>query len=270
MRKRLKKKQLITKLFLLVILSTMTIGISYSQLFASLNIKGNVTGHDVTKDYVITSDSNPNLDIRSFTSNTTQVGNIERTNYHFNVFNLGNETINNFKLTITFNNILQNINLVGYEYTLNNNIVTIINSNGLKKSKSVLVDFVTEAISMNTKILTIKLEVQMSRDEVTLNELGVVFNITSSWGNYTYQYDIKVTNKRGKPINAWEIEVLLSSNTSYVSGWNARYQAAGNKLIISNAENNGKLKNNETTSLGLQLNTDIINFIPTIVRLSVR
>ncbi len=270
MRRRIKNKYLLLKFFLFGVLLIIAIGISYSQLLSSLDIKGNVIGIDITKDYVITSDSNPNLDIRSFTSNTSQVGNIERTNYRFNVLNLSNETIDNFKLTITFNNEIQDISISNYEHTLNNNVVTIINNNNLKKNKSALVNFTTESIISNTKILTIKLEIQTGGDEVTLEELDVIFNITSSWGNYTYQYDIKVTNKTGERINAWEVEVLLSSNTSYVNGWSAKYQMVGNKLVISNANNNGKLKNNETTSIGLQLNTDIVNFIPMIAKVSVR
>lgn len=271
MRRRFRNRYLLLKPFLLIALLITVVGISYAYLSTSLNISGNITGHTTNQAYTITSDSNPDLGIDKFKINKWQESGLQKIEYGFNLTNNSNKTYDNFKITITFSVNVSSVNLWDYQYTLSNNILTINNSNyDLKAHNKLTIGFIITSNSTSVRIVSMKLEASSDSNEVGLDKFNVVFNKTNGWGNYIYQYDVTVTNKTGSKITFWQLEITFPSNTSYINGWNAIYEASGNVLLIKNTSSNGRLSNNGSTTFGLQLQTDIINFIPSNIKVTVR
>ncbi|NLL44975.1 MAG: hypothetical protein GX247_04865 [Mollicutes bacterium] len=267
MRRRFRKKRNVFIIFLFYIVLLIIVGVSYSYLYTSLNIEGEISGVDTNPDYTIAPGSKTDLDISDFSKTRWYESNLERTQYQFNVVNKGNNTYDSFVLTITFQYPLTNVDIWNYEYSLSNNILVITNNNyTLGPNDSEVINFIVGSNYSNNRLLSIKLEVNEQPQEIDLDKFLVVFNKTSGWGNYIYQYNIIITNKIGVRTNGWEIRVTLPSNTTYLTGWNALYEMQGNVLIIKNTSYNGRLNNNESASIGLQLQTDIINFIPTDIK----
>lgn len=270
MRRRFRKKKKFLFIFLIYIVLLALAGVSYALLTTSLNIKGKITGTDINSEYSIAPGSIPYLTINKFRKNRWQDAGLEKTQYEFYVKNKGNETYDNFVLTITFQYNISDINIWNYDYTLSNNILVITNYNyTLKPNDEQVVNFIVGSTIPNNRILSIKLEVSDDKEEIDLRNFLIVFSKTSGWGNYVYQYDVKITNKTGKRVNGWELKVTLPKNTSYINGWNAVYEVQGNTVIIKNASHNGRIDNNQTITIGLQLQTDIINFVPVDVKVNV-
>lgn len=247
------------------------IGVSYAYLYTSLSIKGTVSGTNSDVDYVIDPNSNPNLAIDKFKINNWEESGLYKRQYQFDIVNNGKETYDNFKITIIFSNDIEDVNLWNYDYDLNGNTLTVTNNKyDLKPHNKLNVGFIISSNYTNTKIINMRLDVKEQGEEIDLDQFNVVFTNTNGWGHYVYQYDVTITNKTGSSINAWQIEITLPTNTSYKSGWNAVFNTQDNILIIKNASYNGRLDNNASTTFGLQLNTDIINYVPNNIKVTVR
>ncbi len=270
MRRRYKKKYLIIKTILFLILFSTIVGVSYSFLNQTLNISGNVSGSYESSNYIITPDSNVNLGITSFSTSKWKESDLEKTQYRFTVINNGNKRIDNFKMILNFNSVINSINIWNYDYTLSDNILTIINNNFLLPKGNQEVGFIVASKTIDLKIRTIKFEINESNEEVDPNLFTIVFNKTGGWGNYDYQYSVVVTNKTGKKIDFWQIEVILPIGTTYSNGWNAIFESNNNNLLIKCETYNCKITNNKTATFGLQLHTDIINYIPNNIKAIVR
>jgi len=270
MRRRYKKNSLILRLILFFSLFSTIIGVSYSLLNQKLNISGNVSGNYVSENYILTSDSNINLEITNFSTNKWNEAGVEKTQYRFIIHNKSNKRIDNFKIIINFNNIINSINIWNYDYTLSANVLTIINNNILQANGTREVSFIATSNTTNLKIRTIKLEINETTEEVDPSLFTVVFNKTGAWGNYDYQYSVIVANKTGKKVDFWQLELTLPLGTTIINGWNAIFENSNSNILITCETHNCKINNNKSIDFGLQIHTDIINYIPNNIKVTVR
>ncbi len=263
----MKRKKL--KYFLIAFLFFITLSINYAYLSTSLKIKGNVKGN-YRDQYVIDSNSNPYLEVTDLNINNWQESNFYKYQYKFNVKNTGTTTYDNFKVTLNHNSNIENINIWNYEYLLNKKELTIIKENcNLKPNDKIEVNYIVSSYNNKFKISKIKLEVNTNTEEVDYDKVLVKFQPTNSWGNYTVQYNVTITNNSPNKINSWNIELPLN-NISYVNGWNAKFETINNTLIIKNESYNQIIQRNSSVTFGLQLNTTSPTYIPNSYRLSVR
>lgn len=269
MRRRYKNKYLhIILIFLLLILS---IGVGYSYLTTSLNITGNVKGTNQTGDIVIETGSNPNLKITTPTTNNNwQEGSLYKFQYSFRLSNIGSVNYDNYKITLKFNNNIVSADVWNNDYQINNNILTIIRPNyNLAAGGYVDIGFIIASNSPNLKITSVKLEVVTDIEEIDPNLFEIVFNKANEWGSYVYQYNVVLRNKTGRVINSWQFEINFPENTSFQSGWSAIFEN-NDKLTVKNTTYNGRIENNASITIGLQVSTNIVNFIPTVSKVLVR
>lgn len=271
MRRKRKRKHLSITFFFIIVIFMTVVSFGYSYLSLVLRIGGQITGQMNEQDYIIVAGSNPNLAVNVSKINTWQENGLYQYQYSLKITNVGSTTLDNFKLTIDFMNRLENVSIWNYEYSVSGKTLTVINDTQILSSgQSTTVDFIVSSKFQNQIIKAIKLEVVTNTNVVTLEQFNVNFNIASGWGQYTYQYNVTLTNKTGSKVSAWEVKITLPNGSTYVSGWSAIYSYTGNILTISNEQYNGKLNNNASVTIGLQLSTNIINFIPTDIKITVR
>jgi hypothetical protein len=270
MRRSIKKYKFLKVVFIISIF-IMIIGISYSYLSTSLNISGDVSGSYSSPGFIIDEGSNPNLTHTRSNLIRSSQSNLYYYHYTFVLNNIGNTNYNSFKVTFTFNYNINVSSIPNHEYLLNNNVLIVQNiSYDLKKGKSVQIDFTVSSSSPILNITKIKLEASTRIEGTDPSKFKIEFIKTSESGNYTYQYNVKLTNLTGKRITYWQLDITLPEGTSYVSGSNAIFTTNGNILTIKNNSSNGTLNNNASTTFVLQLSTNIINFIPTNIKVTIR
>lgn len=270
-RRKIKKHFFILNIFLAILLISTIIGISYSFLYTSLDITGTAKGIYDNTGYVLDPDSNPYLEISITLVNKWTEDGLTRYQYQINVKNIGNVTYDNFTILIRFKQNVESPIVWDYGYSLSSKNLTIVNNKyDINPNQTLGIGFAISSNSSALQISTVKITAEETTGEVTLDELNVDFTISSSWGQYMYQYSVKVTNKTGERINYWELDITLPDGTNYVSGWSAIFEVENNILIIKNESYNGRLNNNSSTTFGLQLSTNIENFIPTDIRVFVR
>jgi hypothetical protein len=271
MRRKRKNKHLIVKPILILVIFMIVIGTGYSYLSLVLKIGGHVAGSMNEQSYTLIPGSYPNLKVTVSRNNTWQENGLYKYQYSLHVTNIGQERIDNFKLIIDFLHDIDSVSIPNYEDNISAKRLTVTDINYILESQQSLnVDFILSSISSAQMLRSIKIEVATSGNEVTLDKFNVAFNITNGWGNYTYQYDVILTNKTGSHIIYWQLNITLPSGTTYVNGWNAVYSYTNDLLVIKNEKYNGKLNNGASTTIGLQLSTNIINFIPSAISVIVR
>jgi hypothetical protein len=255
----------------IIFISITLIGVSYSYLATSLNIKGIVRGNYVTGGFNIDPSGNPNLTISLVSLDKLQEKGKYIYQYRFFIKNIGNDNYDNFQATFTYNNRITMSNIWNYTYTIDNNILSVINKNyDLLAGQSLEIGFIITSNKATLNLDTVKLEAQNTAGGVDPNKFIVVFDRTGGWGTYTYQYNVTLTNKTGIQTTYWQLDVTLPAGTSYVTGWNALFSTNANILTIKNTEYNGRIANDQSTTFGLQIATNIVNFTPSDIRIMVR
>jgi len=271
MRKHYHKKNHFYSLAFILTIFLLFISISYAYLSTQLNISGSVKGITQNTDFIIDPDSNPNLRINKPTINKWQEGNRYKYQYNFILSNIGDIDYDNFTVTIWFSHNITVENCWNYDESLKNDVLTINNIKyDLLANNSLEIGFIVSSNKSNLTIKKVKLEAKTTTEQVDPSKFEVVFTRTGGWGNYTYQYDVKLTNKTGQKITFWQIEITLPEGTTYVTGWNGIFEVNDTILIIKNTSSNGRLNNNSSTSFGLQLNTNIVNYLPTNPKIIIR
>lgn len=259
------------KIFLIGTLFFLILGVSYAYLSTTLNISGGVSGLLVVEDFEIDPGSNSDLEINKPVIAKWQEAGLYKYQYNFVLKNIGQVDYDNFKLTFTFSAKIESANVWVHDYQLSNKELTIINTSYvLQAGKTTNVGFVVASKSFALILQKVKLEVITTVEEIDPSKFEVVFTPTNSWGTYYYQYNVKVTNKTGKKITYWQLDVTLPTGTNYHNGWSAKFETNGNILIIRNESYNGRLNNNQSAIFGLQLFTNIVNFIPSEIKRTVR
>lgn len=84
----------------------------------------------------------------------------------------------------------------------------------------------------------------------------------NAWGANptTYQFNVKVTNVSGSPVDNWNISVPVPADTKIAGFWNVKAEIVDGKLILSNEGYNGNLGIDASVSFGLQLTTSKNDF----------
>lgn len=264
----MKKKNYYIKIKLLLILVIFIISLGTSYAYLATNLK--ITGKLSTKSN-IGSEVDPSLSYSISHENSWVENGLYYYQYTFRVKNIGTVEIDNFQLFIEFSKNIQSITSWDHKFTSTNKSITITNDKyNLKPGETNDVGITLSTNHNNIKITFIKLTTNTSTTEVDTSKFLINFSITSSWGKYTYQYNVSITNKTGVKITYWEFDIILPEGTKYSSGWNAIFTKDNNVINIKNASYNGYLENNSSTSIGLQIETNINNFIPTVKNIKVR
>ncbi len=268
--RRKRKKHIMLRLIIIVLIFMSVIGVSYSYLSGVLKITGQVSG-ERANDYVILPGSDPNLIITSIDlNNTWKQGNNYYYQYDFNVKNIGQIPVDLFSMTVNFINNIKNASVPNYDYSINDKTLTITNSNYVIASGQMLnISITISSKSAEERVESLKFEIAPGY-QVPLSEFDVNFSISNEWGQYTYQYNVKLTNKTGSKVSSWQLGITLPSGTSFVSGWNGIYSFNNQILIIKSESYNGKINNNSSITIGLQLSTNIFNFIPSDIIVTIR
>lgn len=268
MKKRRRKAKMMKFSIILLFISIM-ISFGYSYFSTTLNITGKVTSI-ASGEIQIDENSNPNLNFSQPTENNWQEGGLYKSQFYFKVLNIGTENYDNYKITITFTQNIVNVNTWNNEYEINDNELILRNNNvNISPGGSHDIGFIIGYYNSSINIKKIKLETNTETEEIDSSKVIIAFNQSGAWGNYTYQYNVSVTNQTGKKINYWQLEMILPSGTSFVSGWNAKFDFTSNKLTIINEDYNSVINNNSSVTFGLQLNTNIENYKPTEVKVSI-
>ncbi len=266
-----RKKTKKINFFLISILLLTVVSVGYAYLSSNLNITGQITGDFSGEGYVIDRQSNPNLSISKPVINKWESNGQHYYQYQFNVTNIGNIDVDNFVAVFTFSSNIKNIDIWEYNYELNNKTVTVINNQKyLKPNESATVAFILQTDKSNFKLMRVKLAIEESTTEIEPSKFEIVFTPVGSWGKYVYQYDVKITNKTGFQVNHWQIDIELPSNTFYIGGWNGVFKVQNNVLTIEHTASNSRIENNQSITIGLQIETNIINFIPTVNKINIR
>ncbi len=259
------------KFILIGILLCTAVGVSYAYLSTSLKIHGSASGHMSSGGYIVDASGNPDLSITDLSINKWQSGNVYNYQYHFSLNNKSATEYDNFKIILTYNYEVSNVNIWNYSYSLDGKKITIVNNTIHLKANSLAdINFILGTSASNLELVKIKLEATTSTTEIDPKNFLVKFTPTNSWGNYVYQYNVEVTNKTGTVITYWQITLPLNDQATYENGWNGIFSSDGKNLIIKNADYNGRLENNASTTFGLQLKTATKDFIPTEYKVLVR
>lgn len=270
MRRRHKKLKLV-KIGIIFSFFILMIGFGYSYLSTQIKIIGNVSGALDEEGIIVESGSNPELDFTIPSINRWQESGYYKSQFQFYLKNIGSESFDNYKITLTFNHNIETVNIWNNSYTIEGNKLIITNDSvNLNPNNSIEIGFIASCLNANLNIVKIKMETTTSTEEIDPNKFTVAFNKTNGWGNYTYQYNVTLTNKTGSQITYWQLDVFLPDGTSYLSGWSAIFTFSGNSLIIKNESYNGRINNNSSVSFGLQLSTNIVDFVPDDIKIHIR
>lgn len=271
MRRRYHKNYKKIKFIYIIFIFFIFIGVSYSYLTTSLNITGNVGGSYVTGDFNIDPKSNPNITISQLSLNKWQENDQFFYQYRFIIKNIGSIDYDNFQALFSFNNKIGMSNIWNYSYSIDNNKLSVINTTyDLLAGKTLEIGFIITSNKATLSLNTVKIDATTGGNVIDPSKFLVVFEKTSEWGNYVYQYNVNLTNKTGQRITYWQLDVTLPEGTSYQSGWNAIFTSNENILTIKNTTYNGRIDNNKSTTFGIQISTNIVNFIPSNIKITVR
>lgn len=268
MRRRKYNLKLIFSIFLILLL----VNVTYAYLRSSLEIKGTVYGNQVSDHgYIVDRESNPNLDIVDFGYNYWLDSGMFKFHYNFKIKNVGNVDLDNFKLILTFNSNVENLDMWSYTYGFNENIINInAPSVNLTVGREIEISFIAGSYNEDFKLNKIKLDVDTTIEEPEEGNVLVNFTKSNSWGSYTIQYNTDVINNTDKKINSWTIEITLDSGVTYVSGWNGIFSQEGNILTIKNASYNGVIEVDRSVSFGLQITAPTADYVPSDYKVFVR
>jgi len=267
----MRRRKTKTNLYLIILLGFIVVGVSYAYLSTALNITGRISGN-FSGDIVIDKDSNSNLSITSPVINSWKAGNETKYQYKFYIKNNGNENYDNFKITLTYGNVISTVDIWNYTYEVSKNQLIVIDKQyNLDANGSLEVNFIISSKSSSLKLLKVKLEAETSSSEVNPNDFSVVFNKTNGWGHYVYQYNVTITNNSSNMTTYWQLNITLPPDTAYNGGWNAIFDdTSTSNLVIKNESYNGRIESGQSISFGLQLKTDTANYIPDSYQLLVR
>lgn len=258
-----RKKKKINIIFLICVLFFLVVGVSYAYLSTTLQLSGIVRGKYTNNEIVIDPRGDSTLNITSPTIANWKEGNLYQYHYRFAINNTSDVDYDNYIVTLTFNHSITNVKTWNYNYKINGNQLIIINEkNILKAKKSLDVEFQVGSQTSDLKLIKVKLETNTETIPIDPTKLVVEFNKTTTWGSYVHQYNVVVTNKTGKDITYWQINVNLSSDARYMSGWNAIFEQKDGMLIIKNENYNGRVENNKSVTFGIQLESNLKDYIP--------
>lgn len=267
----MRRKKSKIKFILIAFLFLILCGVSYSYLETSLQIKGTVISQFNEYGYIIDPKSNPYFNVNSFIVNKWQENNIHKYQFDFKVKNIGNITYNNIHIIFTCNSTINDVSIWNYEYEVKDKVLDISSASiNMRPNSEINVSFILSTTNNNFTINKIKLDVDPVQSEPEIGTVLLEFIKSNSWGNFTIQYNVKVTNNTNKRITAWTIEIPLEENVRYISGWNALFNVNNNTLTIRNESYNAIIEVGKSATFGLQINAPVDNYIPKNYKINIR
>lgn len=268
MRRRKKIRRLNFKIIILLVAFFSVISFSYAYLSTSLNIRGKVSGGGNLDSYVMDAASDNRLSMSTPSRTKWYNSGIHSYSYSFSISNITSQNIPSFNAVIEFNVPITSVNIWNYDYEIQGNklIIKDVSNSLAGTNKTAQVAFQVSSESPILAMIVVKLEgIDASNNTIfSASEMPVDFSVATSWGNYVIQYNVTITNKTNNAIMGWSIEMPLPEGTSRSGGWNAEFTMEDQTLVVSNLSYNAKIEANNSISFGLQLNTNISGYIPTV------
>lgn len=269
MRKKRKSHHLPLKLIVIPIFLLCLVGTGYAYLTSVLKISGNASGLVNKQAYTTLAGNDTNFNMDIYRMGTSSSGGTYNYQYTLDITNLSSATINNFKITIECSVNVKSINISNYDYAISGKTITITNNTyKIGSGAKLRISFSISSTYSSLTINAAKIEQIAGPVEVDPSLFTVNFAIVNSTGQYTYDYNVTLTNNTGTRTNTWQLDISLPQGTIFVSGLDAVYSYSNGLLIVKNNKSNGKINNTASLIIRMQLTTNIVNFIPTNVRVT--
>lgn len=124
------------------------------------------------------------------------------------------------------------------------------------------IQIMTNAIDYEPTTIYVNNCVADSNNTVQNKNFVVEFVPTGGYGNYTYQYDVTVTNNGEEKVQGWVFYIEKPANTKLINAWNVNYIMTDTKIEFSNAAHNGYIEPGQSVTFGAVIETDIEGLIP--------
>lgn len=266
-RNRIRKKR--TIIIITILISIVFLAPVYAYMRKQLSLEGTAT--------IITEDTKKSCDgIITYTTNSWQSGNLNYYHFSFTLTNNGDKDFNFWEIYFDVPNDSEILTYSSSEVSL------------------VGTKLMAQNVSYNGTILpanSATFEVQMSTSEENYRPTNIVINNcyyedddteenpnddidgpldikfvpVASYGNYTFQYDVTVTNTSTLTINEWEFALEKLENTKINNIWNANYIIKEDSIILSNMTYNGTISPGDSITFGIIIDTDKRNFKPKVI-----
>lgn len=266
-RNRIRKKR--TIIIITILISIVFLAPVYAYMRKQLSLEGTAT--------IITEDTKKSCDgIITYTTNSWQSGNLNYYHFSFTLTNNGEKDFNFWEIYFDVPNDSEILTYSSSEVSL------------------VGTKLMAQNVSYNGTILptnSVTFEVQMSTSEENYRPTNIVINNcyyedddteenpnddingpldikfvpVASYGNYTFQYDVTVTNTSTLTINEWEFALEKLENTKINNIWNANYIIKEDSIILSNMTYNGTISPGDSITFGIIIDTDKRNFKPKVI-----
>lgn len=266
-RNRIRKKR--TIIIITILISIVFLAPVYAYMRKQLSLEGTAT--------IITEDTKKSCDgIITYTTNSWQSGNLNYYHFSFTLTNNGGKDFNFWEIYFDVPNDSEILTYSSSEVSL------------------VGTKLMAQNVSYNGTILptnSVTFEVQMSTSEENYRPTNIVINNcyyedddteenpnddingpldikfvpVASYGNYTFQYDVTVTNTSTLTINEWEFAIEKLENTKINNIWNANYIIKEDSIILSNMTYNGTISPGDSITFGIIIDTDKRNFKPKVI-----
>lgn len=264
-RRKQKKKFLILIIFV-CITAFLLVFPAYAYMRQNLDIKGNTNILDLVTDSECS--ATVNYEIYTWSNNNT--------NYYRIVFTLTNNGNKDYNYWDVFFDVPSDTELATYSSVEASIIGTKVKASNVSYNGNILSgDSIAFEIQLTTNELNyIPNNITVNNCYAKMDEdnkpnvkdsIEVSFVVVGSYGNYTYQYDVFVKNISSTVINNWNFVLEKPTNTTLSNAWNANYVIKDDTIEISNMSYNGIIQPGESASFGLIIDTDILNYIPSLV-----
>ena len=100
--------------------------------------------------------------------------------------------------------------------------------------------------------------------EIVNSNVDVKVTNTTSWGSegdYTYQYDITVTNNSDVNIDGWSFQFEVPEGAKITEYWSCEYINADGLITISSNEHTAKLEAGQSAQIGFHLKAPVNTYV---------
>ena len=104
----------------------------------------------------------------------------------------------------------------------------------------------------------------MFEPTITSSNVDVKVTNTTSWGtegNYTYQYDITVTNNSDVNIDGWSFQFEVPEGATIGDYWQCEYINADGVVTILSNTNTAKLDVGQSTQIGFHIKVSTNTYV---------
>jgi len=259
-RRKQKFKKIFVSIFCFLLISLL-ISSAYSLFSQQIKIEGNVS---FGKSDLKKCEGDIEFEITSWNNNNR--------NYYKIVFTLTNNSTNNYNDWNVYFDVPEDAILESYSSTTALITGTKIKASSLYYNSTILSkDSIQFEIQISTKLenyepTNINLNNCFNNNEsTTTDNLDITFNLTSTYGQYYYIYDVVVKNIGNDTIKNWSFEIDKSESTKLIDYWNVNYISKNNSIVFSSMTYNGTIAPSDSIVFGIVINTDDSSYVPSLV-----